>query len=72
MGVLFIVNSFVRNKVYLLYLLTYFKEKTDLQQWHYIPTKENPADDASRSLNVARENSSSRWFQGPRFLWQKD
>ena len=48
------------------------KEKTDVQQWRYVPAKENPADDASRGLNVAREISSSRWFQGPRFLWQED
>ena len=48
------------------------KEKTDVQQWRYVPAKENPADDASRGLTVAREISSSRWFQGPRFLWQED
>ena len=33
--------------------------------------KKNPAD-ASRSLNAARKNSSSRWFQGARFLLQQE
>ena len=48
------------------------RRKFDVQQWRYVQTKENPADDASRGLNATRENSSSRWFQGPRFLWQED
>ena len=47
------------------------KEKTNVQQQRYVPTKENPADDASRGLNAARENSNSSWFEGPRFLWQE-
>ena len=42
----------------------FYTTKTDVQQWRYVSTKENPADDASREMNAARENSSSRWFQG--------
>ena len=34
-------------------------------------SKDNPADDASRGLDPRKETSSSRWFTGPAFLWQR-
>ena len=33
--------------------------------------KDNPAADASGGLYQRRETSSSRWFTGPAFLWQR-
>ena len=68
----YITNTVKRFKTFVANRVQQIKEKTDVQQWRYVPTKENPADDASRGLNAARENSSSRWFQGPSFLWQED
>ena len=68
----YITNTVKRFKTFVANRVQQIKEKTVVQQWRYVPTKENPADDASRDLNAARENSSSRWFQGPRFLWQED
>ena len=68
----YITNTVKRFKTFVANRVQQIKEKTDVQQWCYVPTKQNPADDASRGLNAARENSSSRWFQGPRFLWQED
>ena len=41
-----------------------------MQQWRYVPTRENPGDGASRGLNVGKIHSGSCWFQGPPFLWQ--
>ena len=67
----YITNTVKRFKTFVANRVQQIKEKTDVQQWRYVPTKENPADDASRGLNAARENSSSSWFQGPRFLWQE-
>ena len=43
-----------------------------MQQWRYVPTRENPGDGASRGLNVGRVHSGSCWFQGPPFLWQNE
>ena len=43
-----------------------------MQQWCYVPTRENPADGASRGLNAAKIESWSCWFQGPPFLRQKE
>ena len=68
----YITNTVKKFKTFVANRVQQIKEKTDVQQWHYIPTKENPADDASRGLNAAKENSSIRWFQGSRYLWQED
>ena len=43
-----------------------------MQQWHSVPTRENPADGAPIGLNAARVHSGSFWFQGPPFLWQSE
>ena len=43
-----------------------------MRQWHYVPTRENPADGAPGALNAARVHSGSCWFQGPPFLWQNE
>ena len=43
-----------------------------MQQWCYVPTRENPANGASRGLNAARVHSGSCWFQRPSFLWQNE
>ena len=34
--------------------------------------RDNPADDASRGLDLRKETSSSKWFAGPAFLWQRE
>ncbi|XP_041422759.1 uncharacterized protein LOC108719567 isoform X1 [Xenopus laevis] len=44
---------------------------TNPEHWHYIDTKHNPADHASRGLNVT-ELKNSNWFTGPEFLWEKE
>ena len=58
-------HVFVSNRVQLI------KENTDVAHWHYVPTKENPADHTSRGLSTA-ELISSNWFAGPEFLWRND
>ena len=39
-------------------------------QWRYVETKMNPADDASRGINITRYLKNKRWFEGPSFLQQ--
>ena len=56
-------KTFVANRV---------RENADVQQWCYVPTRENPADGASIGLNTARVYSGSCWFQGPPVLWQNE
>ena len=45
---------------------------SDPSQWKYVDTKENPANDASRGLDVKALNEQQRWLRGPRFLWQPE
>ena len=51
----------------LLWLIEYKRFK----DWNYVKGKDSPADDASRGLDPRKETSSSRWFAGPAFLWQR-
>ena len=41
--------------------------KKDVTEWRYVPTHENPADDASRGV-PASGLSEHRWLHGPEFL----
>ena len=55
---------FVANRIHQI------KENTMVDQWHYVSSKENPADDASLGLDPRKETSNSCWFHGSSFLWQ--
>ena len=47
-------------------------ENSNDHQWRYVPTKENPADDASRGLYGSDISESCRWLKGPPFLSQAE
>ena len=68
----YIKNDARRLKTFVANRIKQIRENTELQQWQYVPTRENPADDASRCLNAERVDSGSRWFQGPLFLWPNE
>ena len=42
-------KTFVTKRIYQI------KENTDVEQWSYIPTRENPADDVLRGLNAEKK-----------------
>ena len=42
---------------------------TSVDQWNYIESKQNPADEASRGMK-AQELLDSQWNTGPAFLWE--
>ena len=44
-------------------------DNSHTNQWHYVDTKSNPADDASRGLDVTNTNKFQRCYNGPAFLW---
>ena len=48
------------------------RDKTSPEQWHYIGTKENPADVASRGSSVQELIDNSLWWKGPELLWKPD
>ena len=56
-------HIFVSNRV------QQIQEQSSPDQWHYVDTKSNPADHASRCLNPQGLQKSS-WITGPAFLWK--
>ncbi len=65
-------RTFVANRV------SEIREASEVTQWRYIHTSQNPADDASRGLTAQKLRTSMRWINGPEFLrepdseWSKD
>ncbi len=54
--------------IYCKSVLSEILDATEVNQWHYCPTKLNPADDGTRGLPVLSITTSSRWLLGPDFL----
>ena len=55
-------TTFVANRLEVLHALT------TVEQWHYVPSKQNPADIASRGVWPDKCNACDLWFNGPPFL----
>ena len=67
------INSECRRfKVFVANRAQFIRDHTDIQQWRYVSTHENPADDASRGLRSTDLEKIKRWFNGPFFLWQPE
>lgn len=45
---------------------------TETSDWLWVPTKMNVADDATKWTTRPDLTSDSRWFKGPKFLWQME
>ncbi|XP_055632467.1 uncharacterized protein LOC129772957 [Toxorhynchites rutilus septentrionalis] len=45
-------------------------ELTEVNEWNWIPTKLNVADDATKWQKLPDFSPASRWFRGPQFLWE--
>ncbi|CAG7720015.1 unnamed protein product, partial [Allacma fusca] len=43
-------------------------ESTEVDQWHWVPTGDNPADEATRNVDDSNFSPMGRWYQGPSFL----
>ena len=67
----YIGNDARKFRVYVANRVQMIRDASEVQQWHYTNTKDNPADHASRGL-YANELSTSNWFTGPDFLKQPD
>ena len=47
-------------------------DNSNTNQWNYVDNKRNPADDASRGLDVTNTKKIQRLNNGPAFLWQPE
>ena len=68
----YIRSTTKRFKVFLANRVQKIQEHSDVNQWKYVKGRDNPADDILRGLDPRMETSSSRWFTGPSFLWQRE
>ena len=57
-------HTFVANRIQRI------KNVCDPSQWHYVPSKDNPADLLTRGLTIDEFLKCNRWNIGPAFLWQ--
>ncbi|KAL5011234.1 hypothetical protein ScPMuIL_011683 [Solemya velum] len=65
----YINNDARRFHVFVANRIQQIKNSTEVKQWRYVNTENNPADHASRGLH-AKEIARSNWFTGPSFLWE--
>ncbi|KAK3727738.1 hypothetical protein QZH41_005197 [Actinostola sp. cb2023] len=66
----YIQNDARRFHTYVANRVQQIRDHTRPEQWLYVESKNNPADDASRGLSARELLQSSRWLNGPQFLWQ--
>nr|XP_039265634.1 uncharacterized protein LOC120341224 [Styela clava] len=59
-------RTFVANR------LAKIHRQSKPSQWRQVPSKINPADDASRGLSLKTLINKSRWLLAPEFLWKTE
>ncbi|XP_070560303.1 uncharacterized protein [Ptychodera flava] len=59
-------QTFVANRLQLIH------DASTPSQWHHVPSELNPADCASRGIQLDHINGRllQLWYEGPQFLWQ--
>ena len=67
----YIANESRRFHVFVANRVQEIQENTSIEQWKYVESKQNPADEASRGLRT-QELLNSRWITGPAFLWENE
>ena len=68
----YIQNESRRFHVFVSNRLSVIHDGSRPQQWRYVGTRSNPADDASRGLTAKQILNDSRWLKGPAFLWGEE
>ena len=63
----YIFNQERRSHTFMANRVAEIQGKTEVEQWHHVSTKDNPADDASRGV-AAGNLGLPRWQHGPAFL----
>ena len=66
----YICNDTRRFRIFVANRAAKIRCYTSKEQWQYVETSENPADHASRGLDMDDKEAMHHWFNGPHFLWQ--
>ena len=64
----YIQNESRKFKVFVANRIEMIRDHTEIYQWYYIGTKDNPAGYSSRGIDVANDQTVQKWFRGPSFL----
>jgi hypothetical protein len=48
------------------------QETTSVNEWRYVPTAQNVADDGTKWNDIDFSSPAQRWLKGPGFLWQHE
>ncbi|XP_066919725.1 uncharacterized protein [Clytia hemisphaerica] len=70
-----VVLAYISNEVKRFHLfvsnrIKFIRENSALDQWLYVPSKENPSDDTTRGLKFNNTAKDKRWIHGPEFLYK--
>ena len=60
----YINNTRKRFKIFVANRIQFIRDHSDVSQWRYVPTSDNPADESSRGLDGIKSSKSKRWFEG--------
>ena len=63
-----IKNFKLKHKMYIGNRIAEIRDLTNTNQWNYVNTKDNPADQGTRGLTATEMTEKSFWLQGPHFL----
>ena len=69
----FIVLKYLQNQStrfhrFVSHRIQVIQDLTSVSDWHYVPTRFNPADLASRGVQPTETDKINTWLQGPKFL----
>ena len=64
----YIKKNIKQSKVFVAYPMQLIRDHSNINQWHYVNTAENPANFASKGLDTHQKNKVERWFHGPAYL----
>ena len=68
----FIRNESKRYPIFVANRVQLIRNFTEVRQWRYVNTKDNPADYASRGIDMKVPVQLSAWLNGPQFLMEAE
>jgi len=66
----YLKNRSKRFKTFVANRIEQIKSTTNVEDWHYVKSADNPADIASRGIEPNNDGRNNLWFHGPSFLWK--
>jgi hypothetical protein len=68
----YIKNETARFHTFVANRLAVIHDGSNPNQWHYVLSSLNPADDASRGKWIKSFKENDKWLNGPDFLWKRE